>query len=165
MRQTIFKGCHYSTFIPWFKRTSSYFYMERTIAFDESCKYSIDEPSCVNKLFGFCFGFGVHKNSIRFGWTYNEYVNSIYIWSYIYKNGVLTKNKIASLNVGEQHTYRIEVNRISEVLGDYTFRFLIDGNEVSLFSDMRSSACFLTTLGFYFGGKSRAPHKMFINVN
>jgi hypothetical protein len=52
------------------------------------------EKSCVNKLFGFCFGFGVHKNSARFGWTYNKETNKIDIWCYFYNDGKLTKKSV-----------------------------------------------------------------------
>jgi hypothetical protein len=75
----IFKGCHYSNFLPSFHKVPNDFGISTNVIFDESCKYEIDEKSCVNKLFGFCFGFGVHKNSVRFGWTYNNEKNSIII--------------------------------------------------------------------------------------
>ena len=47
------KGCHYSNFIPWIKCAKEEFVMARDFIFDESCEYEINEPSCVNKLFGF----------------------------------------------------------------------------------------------------------------
>ena len=161
-KYTIFKGCHYSNFIPSFHCTKDYAVFEGTYSFDENCKYQIDEDSCVNKLFGFCFGLGVHKNSVRFGWSYNKPVNSIYIWSYYYKNGKLNKKKVFSCNTNEYHNYKIEVNRISKSLGNYTFRLLVDNNVVLDFQELQSNKTFITTLGPYFGGHTRAPHKMII---
>ena len=159
-KYTILKGCHYSNFIPNFHKITSSMVFQNTFIFDKSCVYEIDEPSCVNKLFGFCFGFGVHKNSIRFGWTYNKELNCIWVFGYFYKSGKLCKTKIFSCNLDEEHTYKIELNRISSVLGNYTFRFLIDGKEVTDFQEIQSNSCFITTLGPYFGGNTRAPHKM-----
>ena len=159
---TILKVFHYSNFFPCICSIKDTNIFEGTFSFDDSCKYTIDEESCVNKLFGFCFGlFGIHKNSIRFGWTYNEPMNSIFIWSYYYKDGKLHKNKIFSCNINEKHNYKIELHRISSVLGNYTFRFLIDNNEVYGFQELNNlnNKCLLT-LGPYFGGNTRAPHKM-----
>ena len=85
----IYKNCHYSTFIPQIKclRNLKYIKNEYYISFDKSCKYDIEEKSCVNKLFGYSFGlFSVHKNTCRFGWTYNKETDKIDIWIYIYKD-------------------------------------------------------------------------------
>lgn len=160
---TILKNCHYSNFFPGIRLTREWWSIEKVFRFDQSCKYEIEEESCVNKLFGFCFGlFGVHKNSVRFGWTYNKLVNSIYIWSYYYKNGKLNKKKVFSCNTNEYHTYKIEINRISKSLGNYTFRLLVDNNVVLDFQELQSNETFITTLGPYFGGHTRAPHKMIV---
>lgn len=156
------KHCHYSNFFPSFLKIKDSMEFKWTVKFTDSCKYEIDEPSCVNKLFGFCFGFGVHKNSVRFGWTYNKDINCIYLWSYFYRNGKLHKDKIYTSNLNVEHTYKIEIHRISSTLGNYTFRFLVDGEEVSGFEEIQSDCCFLTTLGVYFGGNTRAPHKIIV---
>ena len=163
----IYKGCHYSNFFPRIQLIYQVNHLSQggRIVFDESCKYEIAEASCVNKLFGFCFGFGVHKNSVRFGWTYNAPTNQIYIWSYFYINGKLHKKKIFSCELNEEHTYKIEVHKISSELGHYTFRFLIDGKENGDFEKIQSDKCFITTLGPYFGGNTRAPHTMKIEYN
>ena len=160
-KYTILKGCHYSNFIPSFHKIEDSLFFTNTFSFDNSCKYEIDEPSCVNKLCGFCFGlFGVHKNSIRFGWTYEKETNLIYIWSYFYKNGKLHKKKIFSCDFDDGHIYTIELHRISSKFGKYKFRFLIDAKEIGDFEEIQSNSCFVTTLGPYFGGNTRAPHKM-----
>lgn len=87
----ILKGFHYSTFTPRLFYSKN-FSRSVSVKFDRSCAYEIEEKSCVNKLWGISFGlFGVHKNSYRFGWTYNKEQDNITIWSYVYNNGKLNK--------------------------------------------------------------------------
>ena len=171
---TIHKGCHYSNFIPRIQLLSQVTYLAQSgcIVFDESCKYEIDEASCVNKLFGFCFGFGVHKNSIRFGWTYNAPTNQIYIWKYFYIDGELEKEKIFACEVGEPHFYEIKVEKANNFPNKYYITLKIDNKKVDSSEEcyigdiyyhkdiIYSDKCFITTLGPYFGGNTRAPHTM-----
>ena len=71
---------------------SNYFSQGANIIFADNCKYEIDEKSCVNKLYGFCLGlFGVHKNSIRFGWTYNKETDGLF-WDWGDKSKVVWLN-------------------------------------------------------------------------
>ena len=160
------KGCHYSNFFPRIQLLSQVNYLSHhgCIVFDESCKYEIDEASCVNKLFGFCFGFGVHKNSIRFGWTYNAPTNQIYVGKYFYINGKLEKEKIFACELGEAHFYEILVDKANNAKDTYFITLKIDNKKVYPLNDeypkIRSNKCFITTLGPYFGGNTRAPHTM-----
>jgi hypothetical protein len=90
MRLYILKNWHYSTFFPRICKVKGIKTVK--IKFDRSCAYNINEKSCVNKLWGFSSGlFGVHKNSYRFGWTYDSVSDKIVIWAYIYRNGKLFK--------------------------------------------------------------------------
>lgn len=157
-KYTILKGFHYSNFFPRFFLLTDLMSQKGTIVFDESCKYEIEEESCVNKLFGYCFGFGVHKNSARFGWTYNKEMNEIFIWKYVYVNGKLYKNKIFSCEINLEHNYCL---RSSKNGNKVHVEFIID-NEVLDRVDIPSSSFFVTTLGPYFGGHTRAPHKIVI---
>ena len=166
----IYKGCHYSNFFPRIQLLSKVSYMSQSgcIVFDESCKYEIAETSCVNKLFGFCFGFGVHENSIRFGWTYNAPTNQIYIWKYFYINGKLEKEKIFACEIGESNFYEILANKSNNVKNEYLVTLKINNKKVYPLNDslddyytkVQSTKCFITTLGPYFGGNTRAPHTM-----
>ena len=162
----IHKWCHYSNFIPRIQLISqvTHQYQRGCIVFDESCKYEIAEASCVNKLFGFCFGFGVHKNSVRFGWTYNAPTNQIYIWKYFYINGELEKEKIFACEVGEPHFYEIIVDRANNIKDTYFITLKIDNKKIcpadNCYDSIKSNKCFITTLGPYFGGNTRAPHTM-----
>ena len=153
----ILKRCHYSNFIPCIKRWYDGIEFKRHIVFTDSCKYWVDEESCVNKLFGFSFGLlGVHKNSVRFGWRYNGVSGKIEILEYYYRSGRLIKNVIGEVRTGEEILCSIK-------------SFIRDGKKcVSLYLNNRciNTIVFegvkkwLLTLGFYFGGDSRAPHKM-----
>ena len=159
----IHKGCHYSNFFPRIYQAKDVMIQRKKIIFTDSCKYGIDEESCVNKLFGFCFGFGVHENSARFGWTYNKGLNEIFILRYVYNNGHLDKKKVFTCKIGSEHAYQISAYRLINGVDEkaYEIQFWIDGEEVSsvvLFSKKH----FVTTLGPYFGGNNRAPHKITI---
>ena len=164
----IYKWCHYSNFIPRIQLISqvTHQYQRGCIVFDESCKYEIAETSCVNKLFGFCFGFGVHKNSVRFGWTYNAPTNQIYIWKYFYIDGKLEKEKIFACELGKAHFYEIEVEKDNNFPNKYFITLKIDNKtvfpNVGTYESMciETHKCFITTLGPYFGGNTRAPHTM-----
>lgn len=150
----VLKGCHYSNFIPSIRCMKDEVEIGGIYSFDKSCSYHVDEPSCVNKLFGFCFGFGVHYNSVRFGWTYNKETNNIFIWKYVYVNGKLQKSKIFSCEIGSKHDYNLRAVKNGSF---YDVEFMIDNKVIDKCTVYRS-CFFVTTLGLYFGGNSRAPH-------
>ncbi len=154
MRLCILKGCHYSTFLPKFHKATN-LKKSVSVSFNENCLYKIDEKSCVNKLWGFACNLGIHKNSFRFGWTSDG--NLIYIWIYVYINGILTKQKIGSCCVNTQQVLSIEIKENRVI-------FQINEKIVNIIS-LKVCPIFFTELGFYFGGNSKAPHKMWIDFN
>lgn len=156
---TILKNLHYSTFIPKLCIFKDNFEISQVCKFDESCKYIISEDSCVNKLFGFSFGlFGVHKNSIRYGWLYNNEENKFFIYRYCYIDGKLNKHIIFDCNVNEYHIYKISITK--DLCGQYHIHFIIDEIEKYTYKINKVTNKLLLTLGFYFGGNTRAPHTM-----
>ena len=158
------KGFHYSTFIPKIYKSKSVFTKTCRVKFDRSCKYTIDEQSCVNKLWGFSNGlFGVHKNSWRFGWTYDKYSDSIILWYYIYDNGILRKKKIKQLQFDVIYTLSIDLVHKDDL---WTVSFLVEDEIVhkEYFSNIKSK-CLWLELGWYFGGKTKCPHKMCLYFN
>lgn len=157
-KYTIHKNCHYSNFIPSFKWCNNVISLRKTFKFTDSCAYHITEKSCVNKLFGFCFGFGVHTNSFRFGWTYNKADEIVHIWKYVYENKKLHKEEIYKVKLLEAHEYLIIVNKIQN--NEYQIELIIDDSVVSKTIFLNSKWPFISTLGPYFGGNSRAPHTM-----
>lgn len=141
----ILKGFHYSTFIP-----RLYKYCTKKVVkvkFDRSCQYDIAEKSCVNKLWGLAVGFGIHKNSYRFGWTSEE--DKIVIWTYSYIEGKLHKKKLTECEFDKEYICSIDI----------TDKVIYNFNGVIREAKLKKSN-WLLELGFYFGGKTRAPHKM-----
>lgn len=159
------KGCHYSNFFPRILFTTDYAEQGCPVEFTESCAYDIDEASCVNKLFGFCFGFGVHRNSARVGWTYNKETGMIDLWKYVYKDKELKKVKFHSVGIGETHDFKLCIKReksaIPSIRWSYLVDFMIDG-KLYEYTTLYTNCCFVTTLGPYFGGNTRAPHDIMI---
>lgn len=159
-KNIIFKNFHYSTFIPLIKcvkKNVDYVLNENSILFDESCKYEIDEKSCVNKLFGYSFHiFNVHKNSCRFGWTYDKEIDKIVIWTYTYNNGKLFKNKIGICDFNKVYNFSIKTQVNT---GEIIYNFNNEKEETYKLNVLNK---LILTLGFYFGGNTRAPHKMYI---
>ena len=153
----ILKGFHYSTFLPRIYQKKKSFTKTCQVKFDESCRYQIEEQSCVNKLWGFSNGlFGVHKDSWRFGWTYNKEEDKIILWSYIYHRGKLTKKPIYKIDFNE-HILQLQLTNLSD---KYIIRFIVDGQIVAEYTIDSLVLNSLIELGFYFGGKTRAPHNM-----
>ena len=149
---TILPHFHYSTFVPRIYKSNTIKSVK--IKFDKSCKYSIQERSCVNKLWGFSSGlFGVHKNSYRFGWTYDSVSDKIIIWAYIYRNGKLFKEKLTECNFDVEYTFTMEIkDKVTLTVGTIQKTY-----------EVPKPKSWLLELGFYFGGVTRSPHKMKIN--
>lgn len=160
MNWHILKGFHYSTFFPWIYNLKNKDEFTYTVEFTNSCRYSIDEESCVNKLFGFCFGlFGVHKNSIRFGWTYNNINQNIDIWKYCYINGKLNKQKISNVEIGEKAEFKIKI----QIINNNKQNIFLIKNDQCLSSQLyKEQSKWLFSLGPYFGGNTRAPQHITI---
>jgi hypothetical protein len=157
---TIFKGFHFSNFFPRIYKFNEQFDKTVNISFDKSCIYNIKEKSCVNKLWGFSSGlFGVHKNSYRFGWTYDNDTNQIVIWTYLYINGRLYKKELTTCDFDTEYEFNIKItrsNNSTKVV--FKFNYLYE-KEFDI--PIELNKCLLE-LGYYFGGKTRAPHKMSI---
>jgi hypothetical protein len=134
----------------------------RIYQFTDSCRYSIDEPSCVNKLFGWSIGMH-HTNSVRVGWSYDNQTEMIQLWSYYYIGGKLEKKKLCQVNIDED----VKISIASSVVylhGKNTICYDIFINDRVL--DMKITdekiKSFGYTLETYFGGESKAPHKILI---
>lgn len=148
----IIKGFHYSTFLPRIYKPG----IVKTVKvkFDKSCAYNIEEKSCVNKLWGFSVGlFGVHKNSYRFGWTYDSVSDKIIIWAYIYRNSKLFKEKLTECNFDVEYTFTMEIKD----------KVILTVGTIQKTYEVPEPKSWLLELGFYFGGYTKAPHKMKID--
>ena len=173
MRLRILKGFHYPLkLVPSFVRnigiskvgkTNT---MTRKITFNDDAKYHIDgvDQWDWSKLFGVFFGlFGIHRQSLRFGWRYNPTTDKIEISRLMYFDGghTHTMDKLTEIDTNEEHTYTL-----SHTFHDYCV-------EVSLKID---DTVYLTVIprptvrlrfgtGFYFGGNQRAPQTVSVTTD
>lgn len=158
----ILKGFHYSTFLPKFFKLNNKLSKTVKATFNKSTIYDINEKSCVNKLWGFTNGlFGVHKNSFRFGWTYDKSNEEINIYTYTYINGRLHKKWLTTVDFDTEYQYTITLEKVNDNVCKVTYNFdnkLIEVVELPTIINKYS-----LELGFYFGGSTRAPHNMNIN--
>jgi hypothetical protein len=155
---TIFKGFHFSNFFPKIYKSNKNFEKTVNICFDKSCAYDINEKSCVNKLWGFSSGLlGVHKNSYRFGWTYDKDTEQIIIWTYLYINGRLYKKELTTCDFDTEYEFKIKIEQ-----NDDSAKVVLKFNYLytKVFDIPIKLNKYLLELGYYFGGKTRAPHKM-----
>jgi hypothetical protein len=161
MKLWILKGFHYSNFIPSIKIARNKLKLTRKFTFNESCMYRIEEDSCINKLFGFSFGlFGVHKNSVRFGWKYDTVNFEIDIYRYVYRDGILRKSLLHFVEFDEEFTVSFEFERLID--SSWNIAMYINDEFIGRECFGSNLPKLLLTLGFYFGGNSRAPHTMHI---
>lgn len=158
----ILRGFHYSTFLPRFFKLNNKLSKTVKATFNKSTIYDINEKSCVNKLWGFTNGlFGVHKNSFRFGWTYDKSNEEINIYTYTYINGRLHKKWLTTVDFDTEYQYTITLEKVNDSVCKVTYNFdnkLIEVMELPTIINKYS-----LELGFYFGGSTRAPHNMNIN--
>ena len=160
----ILKGFHYSTFLPRFFKLNNKLSKTIKATFNKSSIYNIDEKSCVNKLWGFTNGlFGVHKNSYRFGWTYDESNEEINIWIYTYINGRLHKKLLTTVDFDNEYTYTITLEKLNEEVCKVTYNF--DNKIIEEIEIPTTLNKYSLELGFYFGGSTRAPHNMCLEFN
>lgn len=140
--------------------------IEKEFIFTESCLYKInnDVPTFLNKLFGFSPSIGLrahHHNSWRFAWKPSWNLKGIDIFNYYYENGILKTNFIKTVELHKKYKYRLSYEWDSKVL-----RWEIIDADRSYISEISVELDFILsigyTLGLYFGGKPKAPHKIVI---
>lgn len=161
---TIYKGFHRPlTLIPaCFKnmsRSNRKQVITKKITFTDSCRYRLDngDQEDWNKLFGICYGlFGIHKNSARFVWRYNEEYDTIDIGVYYYIDGIRKWNKVKEVRIGETYTFEIWRDL------DNVVRFHIDGLRVDEVTMGATCPKQIFGCGLYFGGNRRAPQDITI---
>lgn len=170
MKKTIFKGFHRPIQLPAFLSpmgflvTDKYYTFSRKIKFHENCAYNLktDKQYDWNKLFGVCLGIrGIHKNSIRFGWRYNIFKNSIELCTIVYKDGEKPQRTLiqdADLLLGGEATFTIKMHINPYGVLEYAFHLnnmLVSNGNLGVMGCLMYFGC-----GFYFGGESKAPHKI-----
>lgn len=158
---TISKGKHRA----WPLRLGLFFNraaIRKTVTFLDGCNYWLEGVDMLdtNKLFGLAFlPEGVHKESARFGWRYDN-AQSIVLSAYCYVKGERIIKELCKVPRYKKITCALYVQK-----ENYVFDVLIDGvphaNEyVPKYHTRRLSY----PLGIYFGGNKTAPQKMAIEL-
>lgn len=137
--------------------------IRRTVIFGSGCNYWIEgeDMQDTNKLFGLAFlPEGVHKESARFGWRFDN-ANKIILSAYCYVNGERSIKELCKVPFYKKITCALYVQK-----DNYVFDVLIDGapmaNEyVPKFHKRK----FSYRLGVFFGGNKPAPKTMKIQVS
>lgn len=171
MIKTIFKYFHRPIFqLPAFLcpigslKNNEALNLSKSVKFKPNCAYNLNNAKQRdwNKLFGVCFGIvGIHKTSVRFGWRYREDLDLIELCVIIYReNQKPIRETVAYLNIDFEYNLEISILRKDNSYKVYFKTFGVDVYNIIL--DCNSSHYY--GCGFYFGGKSRAPHKMFIDI-
>lgn len=133
------------------------FKLAKSIEFTDSCRYKLysDDQYDWNKLFGVCNGiFGIHKNSGRFAWRYNDKTGVIEVAIYTYINGERDASIVKSLRVNRCHQFSI--CREGAYLKYYIDCQLVGESWIGAASNT------LWGCGLYFGGNRRAPQTIIV---
>lgn len=159
------KGRHYPfTFFPvalpfWVKRKDINV-RKAKFMFTDSCMFDLqdEDQHDVNKLFGFSIGHHQKRSSFRFGWRPILSENKIEIVAYEYHDGVRQPTMpICRVELNKWHNCRIiylpNIQRTYYEFGETEFM-----NNFQL--QKRWGLGY--TLGIYFGGNEKAPHKITI---
>lgn len=170
----IFKeGHHFCTPFPWplfytIEHGRNYI-TEGYFTFDDSIRYNIGvDQTDVNKLFGYSWGCH-HKNSDRIGFRYNPFLDNVEIVLYSYVNGKrMPTTHIANIEIGKKVKIGLHIKLGSwATVSKYGISRYINvtvDEDVTLTKEYEcEDASFGYTLGGYFGGNRRAPHKITIN--
>jgi hypothetical protein len=166
----IFRKCrHYCSPFPFpkFYKVGDNFHESISVRFNESIRYDLGEDqSDVNKLFGYSYGWH-HDQSDRIGFRYVPATRNVEIVLYSYSEGKRLKTEhLCNFEIGV--TYQIDfgitivdnLRSVQVVIFDQTHKVC----EASLKRTYKVSK-YGYTLGGYFGGNRRAPHKITIEYN
>lgn len=140
----------------WWRRT----HFSWVVKFDETCRYDLgsDDQYDINKLVGIGYLWHHHKDSARFGWSYNTQANGVDLWAYCYVNGRRVIQHVCFCEIGKE--YQIDLTILSTM---YFFacykvgeRQLTTNGSAEVPYDHNKKLQY--RLGPYFGGNRAAPH-------
>lgn len=173
MKKNIFKGFHRPIGLPAFLSPMGClvayksFSVERLVRFHDNCAYDLhsDKQYDWNKLFGFCLDIiGIHKNSIRFGWRYSLSKNRIELCTIIYDNGTPKRVYIPNHDVPLNCEVDLRIEFDLDSGNRLWIKFLINNKSVYDYCLENVPCLCYFGCGLYFGGKSRAPHKISVDI-
>lgn len=129
------------------------------VRFDSTAIYDIGaDQSDINKLYGFndCSNENVHYNSARFGWRWMN--DSLDLFSYVYLDGDLLKNKIKNIAIDDVYNCQIEIR-------DSVYLFSVEN--IILDTVPRGCSSLDVSRKYlypYFGGNMPSPHEIVILI-
>lgn len=147
------------------------------VIFHDDCAYvltSLGDQADWNKLEGLSFGlFGIHRDSIRFGWRWNDYFEQIEISVLRYHTTekmeqVVERSCIMRIDLNTEHEFKIKTRPVTIDKGTaIECSMFIDGElvyrcfqmEYVTINNLRMPT-FRFGCGIYFGGNCVAPHTM-----
>lgn len=168
-KKTIFKGFHRPIGLPAFLFPMGYakdlktISLKKTVKFYPSCAYDLQsgKQGDWNKLYGVCFGItGIHKNSIRFGWRYNAKKNTVELCSIVYDKGIPSRKYLSEHDLPLNAEANFEIKYSITPRGNLEFKFIVNDQCADTGHIENLPTNFYFGCGFYFGGTSRAPHKI-----
>lgn len=125
------------------------------VGFTESCRYDIGkDQGDINKLFGVGYFPSHHDNSVRIGWNYDIGSGKINIFAYWYVEGTRGWQYLRSVEIGEQHYFKIYIDGNMHRLDVAGRTYYIDVNATKVSYLLRP----------YFGGNRKAPHTVIIDM-
>lgn len=144
----------------WWRKTS----FTWVVKFDESCRYELgnDDQFDTNKLVGIGYLWHHHKNSARFGWRYWTDRKEIELSAYCYVNGRRLIQHICFCEIGKEYTISILVLRNSYYFDVYEPGSVKSAGIATILHGHWKK--FKFGLWPYFGGQSRAPHDIKIEL-
>jgi hypothetical protein len=150
----ILKGMHFAVAdIPWpfFNKTT----IRKRVTFTESCAYDLGNTNQAdwNKLFGLSFGGSHHKNSVRYGWRYDNITKLIELSAYWYVDGVRNHKRFFHAEIGKEYDMVITVTKNK-------YLFSVKSEKLFLGVPKNPTKSWGYELGLYFGGDQTAPHTM-----
>lgn len=131
-----------------------------TARFDETARYDLatQDQHDINKLMGFAEANSLHQeNSARLGWRYNIEHENVEIFSYIYRDGEMSFNKISEVDLNETIEYQIN-------LFEDEYEFVVNGFSFREYRDIDKQVGVYYRLFPYFGGDEVAPHDINIYI-
>ncbi len=173
MKKIIFKKLHRPVQLPAFLfpmgclMTGAHYTIHRRVKFHSNCAYDLknDKQKDWNKLFGVSFGLlGIHKNSARFGWRYNKDTQLIELCTIVYKDGFPERRHIEGEDLPLDQWVDMWIYYAMQPDGNIYIDFRVNGRTVNP-EFVNTGAMMYFGCDLYFGGTSRAPHRMTVSVN
>lgn len=167
MKLTILKGFRrpfpfIGIYLPFVLLKNKSFTIKKRFRLTESCLYwfNDEDQHDINKLFGFSIGYH-HNNSYRFGYRPNNKLNGFEIVGYEYVDSIRKPSKhICDVEIDRWYNYYLKYNsRTNEI----EFIVINDNNKIinKIYHliNLKNNINFGYTLGYYFGGNKKPPHK------